>query len=824
MGKMKKIILFGIFSLLLKTTVTIGQESFLKLWYDHPATQWVEALPIGNGRLGAMVFGDPCKEIIQLNENTVWAGQPNRNDNPEAKDALPEVRKLIFEGKYNEAQDLVNRKFISKTSHGMPYQTVGNLELFFPGHENYSDYYRELDLEKALTTSRYRVNGINYTTEVFASYPDQVIIVRIFGDKTGVVNFSATMTRPSKSNITTKGNDELILSGITGDHESVKGAVQFVADLKILTYGGAVSAKETSLQVSDADTATIYISIASNFINYNDISGNASQKASAYLHNALKKEYEQIRNHHIKDYQHYFKRVNLDLGVSDDAKNPTDFRLKQFTGGNDPQLVTLYFQFGRYLLISSSRPGGQPANLQGIWNDKLFPPWDSKYTVNINTEMNYWPSEVTNLTEMNEPLIQMLRELSQTGQKTADVMYGARGWVLHHNTDIWRINGPVDGAFWGMWPMGGAWLCQHLFNKYEYSGNREYLESAYSIMKGASLFFLDFLVEEPEHKWLVVCPSVSPENSPAVHPESSISAGTTIDNQLVFDLFTKTIKAAKILKTDKDFVKKMEEALKYLPPMQIGRWGQLQEWMYDWDDPNDHHRHVSHLYGLYPSNQISPYRTPELFSAAKTSLIARGDESTGWSMAWKVCLWARLLDGNHAYKLITDQLTPALQPDGMERGGTYPNLFDAHPPFQIDGNFGCTAGIAEMLLQSHDGAIHFLPALPDNWDKGEVSGLRTRGGFEVSFDWEDGIIRKIEIKSNLGGNCRIRVPNEIIMVNKKELKSAFGINPNPFFETPKIKEPLISNSSNLSFITPPSTHLYDFPTNVGEIYTLIMKE
>ncbi len=821
---MKKSILFVMFSLILTTTVAVGQESFLKLWYDHPATQWVEALPIGNGRLGAMVFGDPCKEIIQLNENTVWAGQPNRNDNPEAKDALPEVRKLIFEGKYSEAQDLVNRKFISKTSHGMPYQTVGNLELSFPGHENYSDYHRELDLEKALTTSRYRVNGINYNTEVFASYPDQVIIVRIFADKSGSVSFSATMNRPSQVNIASKGDDELILSGITSDHETVEGAVQFVAHVKILTHGGVISARETSLHVSDADTATIYISIASNVVNYKDISGNAFQKADAYLHNALKKEYKQIRDHHIKDYQHYFKRVNLDLGVTDDAKNPTDFRLKQFSSGNDPQLVTLYFQFGRYLLISSSRPGGQPANLQGIWNDKLFPPWDSKYTVNINTEMNYWPSEVTHLTEMNEPLVQMVKELSQSGQKTAESMYGARGWVLHHNTDIWRINGPVDGAFWGMWPMGGAWLCQHLFDKYEYNGNKEYLESVYSIMKGASLFFLDFLVEEPEHNWLVVCPSVSPENSPSVHPESSLSAGTTMDNQLVFDLFTKTIAAAKILKTDKELVKQMQSALKRLPPMQIGRWGQLQEWMYDWDDPNDHHRHVSHLYGLYPSNQISPYRTPELFSAARTSLIARGDESTGWSMGWKVCLWARLLDGNHAYKLITDQLTPAIQEDGEERGGTYPNLFDAHPPFQIDGNFGCTAGVAEMLLQSHDGAIHFLPALPDDWDKGEVSGLRTRGGFEVGFDWEDGIIRKIEIKSNLGGNCRIRVPNELMMSDGKVLKSALGNNPNPFFETPQIKAPLVSSSANLSFITPPPTHLYDFPTNVGEIYTLIMKE
>ena len=412
------------------------------------------------------------------------------------------------------------------------------------------------------------------------------------------------------------------------------------------------------MNVTNADVATIYISMASSFKNYNDISANAGERTNAYLQNALKKSYDQALKDHIADYQSYFKRVSLDLGVTDSVKKPTDIRLEQFAKGNDPQLVALYFQFGRYLLISSSRPGGQPANLQGIWNDQLTPPWDSKYTVNINTEMNYWPSEITNLTEMNEPLIQMVRELSQTGRQTAKDMYGARGWVLHHNTDIWRINGPIDGAFWGMWPMGGAWLSQHLFDKYDFNGDKEFLKSVYPVVKEASIFFLDFLVEEPEHKWLVVCPSVSPENSPSVHPESSISAGTTMDNQLVFDLFTKTIKAAKILNTDKELIRKLDAALKRLPPMQIGKWGQLQEWMYDWDKQDDKHRHVSHLYGLFPSNQISPYRTPELFSAAKTSLIARGDESTGWSMGWKVNLWARLLDGDHAYKLITDQLTP----------------------------------------------------------------------------------------------------------------------------------------------------------------------
>lgn len=811
-------------TIFLVATAPKAQHTPLKLWYNKPSgTTWENALPIGNGRQGAMVYGNVEKETIQLNEHTWWSGSPNRNDNPLALDSLQEIRRLILEGRQKDAEKLANRVIISKQSHGQMFLPAGELQLVFDTHQNYSDYYRELDIERAVATTGYHANGVTYMRESIASFPDRVVVMRLSANKPKSISFTAFYTTPLKGiQVKTGNNGQLSFSGTGVDHEGVKGMIRLKGIAAIKTIDGSVSYSDTSVIIKDATEATIYISIATSFNNYLDVSADENERATRYLDKALAKPFDNLLHEHTAAYQKFFNRVKLDLGSSEAAKLPTDERLRNFSKTDDPHFATLYFQYGRYLLISSSQPGGQPANLQGIWNNRPRPPWDSKYTININAEMNYWPAERTNLSELHEPFLTMVKEMSAAGEKTARDMYGARGWMAHHNTDIWRATGAVDGAFWGLWNQGGGWTSQHLWEHYLYSGDVEFLAAAYPVLKGAATFYVDFLVEHPTRKWLVINPDESPENAPAAHQGSSLDIGTTMTNQIVFDVFSSTIRAAEILKKDAAFADTLRRMRSRLAPMQVGQYGQLQEWLDDIDDPKDNHRHVSHLYGLFPSNQVSAYRTPELFSAAKTTLIHRGDISTGWSMGWKVNWWARLQDGNHAYKLIQNQLTPVGVNEGG--GGTYNNLFDAHPPFQIDGNFGCTSGIAEMLMQCADGAIHLLPALPDAWRKeGSIAGLKAIGGFEiVSLEWKDAKVTRLVVKSNLGGNLRLRTPNALTQ-NGRNLREANGENSNPFYHITPTASAIVSPKASLLNIELKKNILVDFRTVPGKTYTFLMK-
>lgn len=842
-------------ALLLITGVTASaQDPNLRLWYSRPATVWEEAMPLGNGKTGAMVFGGVKDERFQLNDNTLWSANRDAGNNPNAPALLPEVRKAVFEGDYNKAAAIWKKM---QGPYSARYLPLGDLRLKFNFDDSVgTNYYRDLNLNNAIATVEYTVNGVRYKRETFTSFPNKLMVVRITADKKGALNFSTALTSKLRYQSTPKGNDYLVLTGkapsFVANRESEpkqvvydepKGeGMSFQIHVKIKTTGGTVKKENDQLVVANADAVTIYLTEATSFNGFNKSPGlegkDPAIEAAANMAKGFLLPYETLKRTHIADYQSLFNRVQLDLGTNTAVvKLPTDERLKRYSKNQDDnQFQVLYYQFGRYLMIASSRPGSRPTNLQGIWNDHVQPPWGSNYTTNINTQMNYWLAENTNLSECHQPLFNFMKELAVNGAVTAKVNYNIKeGWTTHHNTDLWAKTSPPGGfewdpkamPRWSCWPMAGVWFSTHLWEHYLFTGDAQWLrKEAYPLMKGAAQFMLHWMVTDPKSGFLVTNPSTSPENTIKIEgKEYQLSMASTMDMSLIRELFTALIKSSTVLQTDAAFRNELQTALAKLYPYHIGQYGQLQEWFNDWDDPKDKHRHLSHLFGLYPGSQITLNNSPELAAAAKQSLIHRGDVSTGWSMAWKINWWARLHDGDHAYKILSDAFTyihPTEVREVMGGGGTYPNLFDAHPPFQIDGNFGATAGITEMLLQSHDGMMSLLPALPTAWQEGKVKGIKARGNFKIDLSWKGGQLQKATIFSGTGGNCRLRT-NTPVKVMEVASKAAMGNNPNKLFTT--YGEPLYKKNEKapLPEVNTTKGFVIDFPTVKGKTYTIVPK-
>lgn len=757
-----------------RPTVPPAPDARLVLWYTHPADKWENAFPVGNGRLGAMVFGRADEEHIQLNEDTYWSGGPYSTVVKGSYKALPEIQKLIFAGEYQKAHTLFGRNLMGYPVEQQKYQALANLVIKFQSKSPPSDYRHQLDLDAAIATTTYEQDGVHYVREVFASPVDQVIVVRLSSDKPGTISFTAQLRgyrNTAHSNYATDyfrmdsdGGDGLRLTGKSADYMGIEGKLRYQVRLRALPTGGSVKTTDEELIVRNADSVTLLISAATNFVNYKDVSADPNARVEAAMKAAAVKSFDSLKTAHVKEHQRLFRRADLNLPATANSQLPTDERLKGFNGSNDPALAALLFQFGRYLLISSSRPGTQPANLQGIWNKDMNPMWDSKYTTNINTQMNYWPAEVGNLSECAEPLFTMIKELTDQGSEVAREHYGARGWVHHQNTDLWRVAAPMDGPSWGTFTTGGAWLATHLWEHYLYTGDKEFLKKYYPVLKGSAEFFLDFLVKHPKYgsglDWMVTAPSTSPENFPAIpssvkffdeltmfETTTSICAGSTIDMQILRALFSDVQQAADVLGVDPDFAKKVKEMRIKLAPMQVGRKGNLQEWLEDWDETEKSHRHISGLWGLYPGRQISIRQTPKLAEASKVVLEQRGLEGNGWSSAWKAACWARLGNGGKALENINYAI----------HNYTFNSLFSiCSKAMQVDGSFGMSAVIAEMILQSHENELNLLPALPESWKTGEVRGLCARGGFEVGMRWKDGKLEEATILSHLGNLCRVR--------------------------------------------------------------------